>query len=84
MQKMQHAICGGNRKGGQGKIGYVKNQQFEKATGWHFNQKGHSVSDMQFAIIEKVFSQEPGVRKERESLFIKNFNSKHKGINKTD
>ena len=65
-------------------IGYVKNQQFEKATGWHFNQKGHSVSDMQFAIIEKVFSQEPGVRKERESLFIKNFNSKHKGINKTD
>jgi len=56
----------------------------EKATGWHFNQKGHSVSDMQFAIIEKVFSQEPGVRKERESLFIKNFDSKYKGINKTD
>ena len=22
-------------------IGYVKNKQFEKATGWHFNQKGH-------------------------------------------
>ena len=33
-------------------------------------------------IIEKVFSQDPRVRKERESLFIKNFNVKHKGINR--
>ena len=65
-------------------IGYVENNQSEKATGWHFNQRGHSVSDMQFAVIEKIFSQDPGVRKERESLFIKNFNSKHKGINKSD
>ena len=65
-------------------IGYVENKQLEKATGWHFNQRGHSVSDMEFAVIEKIFSQDPGVRKERESLFIKNFNSKHKGINKSD
>ena len=63
-------------------IGSVKNEQLEKATGFHFNLKGHSVSDMEFSIIEKVFSQDPRVRKERESLFIKNFNIKHKGINK--
>ena len=65
-------------------IGYVENLQLEKATGWHFNQKGHSVADMEFAVIEKIFSQDPGVRKERESLLIKNLNSKHKGINKSD
>ena len=27
-------------------IGYVENKQLEKATGEHFNLKGHSVSDM--------------------------------------
>ena len=64
-------------------LGYVRNQQLEKATGWHFNQKGHSLSDMEFTILEKVFSQDPGIRKERESLYIKNFNVKHKGINKS-
>ena len=62
-------------------IGYVENNQLEKATGRHFNRRGHSVSDMEFAVIEKIFSQDPDVRKERESLFIKIFNSKHKGIN---
>ena len=65
-------------------IGYVENNQLEKATGWHFNQRGHSVSDMEFAVIEKIFSQDPGVRKEKESVFINKFNSKHKGINKSD
>ena len=63
-------------------ISYVENKQLEKATGEHFNLKGHSVSDMEFVVLEKVFNLDPGVRKERESLFIKNFNSKHKGIDK--
>ena len=65
------------------RLGYVTNQQLEKATGWHFNQKGHSLSDMEFTILEKVFSQDPGIRKERESLSIKDLNVKHKGINKS-
>ena len=64
-------------------ISYVENKQLEKATGEHFNLRGHSVSDMEFAVLEKVFSQDPGVRKERESLYIKNFNTKYKGINKS-
>ena len=59
-------------------LGYVRNQQLEKATGWHFNQKGHSLSDMEFTILEKVFSQDPGIRKEREHKY---FNVKYKGIN---
>ena len=63
-------------------ISYVENKQLEKATGEHFNLKGHSVSDMEFVVLEKVFNLDPGVRKERESLFIKNFNTKHKGMNK--
>ena len=63
-------------------IGYVENLQLEKATGMHFNLPGHSVSDMQFVILEKIYSKDPGVRKERESLFIKNFNTLYKGINK--
>ena len=63
-------------------IGYVENVQLEKATGNHFNLPGHSISDMQFVILEKIYSKDPGVRKERESLFIKNFNTLHKGINK--
>ena len=63
-------------------IGYVENLQLEKATGMHFNLPGHSVSDMQFVILEKIYSKDPGVRKERESLFIKNFNTLYKGMNK--
>ena len=63
-------------------IGYVEKLQLEKATGMHFNLPGHSVSDMKFVILEKIYSKDPDVRKERESLFIKNFNTLHKGINK--
>ena len=63
-------------------IGYVENKQLEKATGEHFNLKGHSVSDMEFVVLEKVYSSDPGVRKERESLYIKNFNTLYKGMNK--
>ena len=40
-------------------IGYVENLQLEKATGMHFNLPGHSVSDMQFVILEKNYSKDP-------------------------
>ena len=53
-----------------------------KTTENHFNLPGHSISDMQFVILEKIYSKDPGVRKERESLFIKNFNTLYKGMNK--
>ena len=50
--------------------GYVSTQNISKATGAHFNSKGHSVSDMRITVLEKVFSQEPQFRKQREKLYI--------------
>ena len=62
--------------------GYVMNTHLNKATGAHFNEKAHKVSDMRVVILEKVFSSDPAVRKERESHFIKQMNTKYKGLNK--
>ena len=61
--------------------GYATNKHLTKATGAHFNLPGHSVSDMKVTILEKVHSMDPLVRKEREELFIRKFNSKYKGMN---
>ena len=62
--------------------GYVNRNDESKATGFHFNLPGHSVSDIQFQIIEKVFNNNPWYRKEREKMYINKFCSKLKGINK--
>ena len=61
---------------------YVMSRHLGKATGIHFNLSGHSVSDMKVTILEKVHSLDPLVRKEREDLFIRKFNTKYKGLNK--
>ena len=55
---------------------YVIRRQKSKATGLHFNLPGHSISDMKVTIIEKVHSLAPLVRKEREELYIRKFNTK--------
>ena len=57
------------------------NKKISKATGEHFNMKGHKVSDMRVSIIEKVFSQDTAVRKEREKFYIMKMNTKYKGLN---
>ena len=62
--------------------GYVRNTDLLKATGEHFNQRGHSLSDMRVTILEKIYSSDPNYRKERESMWIRKFNSKYKGMNK--
>ena len=62
--------------------GYALNQKTSKTTGEHFSQKGHKVSDMRVTVLEKVFSSDPAVRKERERHFIVKMNTKHKGLNK--
>ena len=62
--------------------GYVSNNILTKAKGEHFNQKGHSVSDMEITIIEKIFNQDPQFRKQREKMFINKFNTRYKGINR--
>ena len=62
--------------------GYALNQRVNKATGEHFSQKGHKVSDMRVTVLEKIFSSDTAVRKEREKMFINKMNSKYKGLNK--
>ena len=62
--------------------GYVNTKNMTKSTGIHFNQKGHSVSDMQISILEKVFDQDPQFRKQRERMYIQKFNTRYKGLNK--
>ena len=52
-----------------------------KATGLHFSQNGHKVSDMKVTVLEKIFSTDGAVRKEREKYFIQEMNTKCKGLN---
>ena len=51
-------------------------------SGWHFKKKGYSVHDMKVTVVEKVHSNDDVLREERESMYIKNFNTKYKGINR--
>ena len=62
--------------------GYVNNQKLDQATGEHFNLPGHSLSDMKVTILEKLHSDDPNMRKIRESYYIKKLNTKYKGMNK--
>ena len=64
--------------------GYVNTKNMTKATGIHFNEKGHKISDMQISILEKVFNEDPQFRKQRERMYIQKFNTKYKGLNKND
>ena len=53
-----------------------------EATGAHFNLPGHSLSDMQLQIIEKVFDKSEAVRLTRERLYINLFEAENLGMNK--
>ena len=61
--------------------GYIRNKNLSQPTGKHFNGRGHSLSDMSFVILEKVFNKDVLLREERESHYIRLFNSKYKGMN---
>jgi len=61
---------------------YAKKKDFSKACGAHFSSRGHSVHDMKVSILEKVHSNDELLRVERESMFIRDFNSKYKGLNR--
>ena len=62
--------------------GYVANNKLHKATGSHFNSKGHKISDMKVTIIEKVYNKQEQFRLEREKMFIQDMNTKYKGLNR--
>ena len=55
--------------------GYVRNTMLTKATGNHFNQRGHSVYDMEITVVEKIFNNDPQYRKQREKMYINKFNT---------
>ena len=61
---------------------YLKKRDLNKACGAHFSSRGHSVHDMKVSILEKVHSDDELLREERESMFIRDFNCKYKGINR--
>ena len=61
---------------------YLKKRDLNKACGAHFSSRGHSVHDMKVSILEKVHSDDELLREERESMFIRDFNWKYKGINR--
>ena len=61
---------------------YIKNKILSQPTGEHFNLAGHSLSDRTITVIEKVKKQETNYIKERESYFIRLFNTYYNGINK--
>ena len=62
--------------------GYLRRREFHKGTGSHFNQRGHCLSDMQVAVVEKIHSPNPVYRKEREKYLIRKFNSYYSGLNR--
>ena len=51
--------------------GYVSTQNISKATGAHFNLKGHSVSDMRIKVLEKVPPHELQFRKKERNFISK-------------
>ena len=61
--------------------GYVQNTHLDKATGAHFNSPGHSLANMKITILEQVRKSDTEYRKQRESYFIRKFNTFNKGLN---
>ena len=55
--------------------GYVRNENTNTATGAHFCQPGHSLSDMKFTILEQVKKVDEIYRKQREKYFIQKFDT---------
>ena len=57
-------------------------QGTDKPVGKHFQGAGHSISDMSFTLVEKVFSNNIFVRKAREKQLINKFDLIRKGMKK--
>ena len=60
--------------------GYVT-RNTQDATGRHFNRPGHTLGNMNITILERVWSNDPIYRKERERYHIRKFNSYYQGMN---
>ena len=57
-------------------------EQTNLPVGQHFRDVGHSVSDLVFTPVEKIFSKNVFVRRARERLLINNLNLISEGLNR--
>ena len=62
--------------------GYINKEKIETATGAHYNQPRHQLSDMSVTILEKSRKEEDLYRKQREKYFINFFDTNYRGLNK--
>ena len=60
--------------------GYVT-RNTKDATGRHFNKPGHTLGNMSITILERVKSNDPLNRREREKYHIRKLNSYNQGMN---
>ena len=61
--------------------GYISNKVLSQPTGAHFNLPGHSLANLNITILEQVKQNNEQYRKERESYFIRRFNTYYNGMN---
>ena len=62
--------------------GYINNKKLDKATGAHFNSKGHSVSNVTFTGLEQCMNKDPVYIGKREVHQIRKFDAKYNGLNR--
>ena len=61
---------------------YIRSQLLDKPSGYHFNQPGHSLSDLTGLVLEHVKSPDPFILKAREYFYIQKFDTYNNGLNK--
>ena len=64
-------------------IRYIENGNVSQATGQHFCQSNHNITDFSIAILEKVNTCDTLYIEEREREWIRKFNCKFRGINRS-
>ena len=62
--------------------GFIQNQVTSKAKWAHWSQPGHRLADMKFTVLEQPKYNDMNYREERETFFIKKFDTFYNGINK--
>ena len=61
---------------------YIRTKKLNQPTGYHFNLPGHSLDQLKVTVLERVTKTSALYRKERESYFIRKFNTLNRGMNK--
>ena len=49
--------------------------------GTYFNGPGHSLDNMEYTAVEKVYTKSESVLNKRESFWIREFEAEHQGLN---